>query len=899
MARIKYQPSTRVKQFNPIQLSKEGITQMRRDSDRMIQGLQNNFQAEKEQQARDRAAMEENAALEEDRIKRDRQIELENLRNEQSALSQQARIDVQQDKFDAEAQNTFFETIVDFSKTAMAKAAENHANMIKDQTAEANARPIDHMVKDVVDRYQDVETNVQVAGGMRLDADAQENAVETGEQVSETLRAFIGNPGLGDVQNRVIQNRVLKGAFSQIMGRALSGTEAIYDNGAGNKFAGIQAQEDPALMGILSAQVERDLFSKMGINTAEPGRFVEGMTEIQKQKAALQNQANTKLINNSKVVLEQQAVDHASANTTQGYTIAFHKRKMLSLEKAHTGHQNLIGDPTTNLEALDRVDLMGNGKRYSETWPKRWEAGLVQRRANETKAIKATIAFRKAQQDQFELDNIDTIRAAFDQNPTQAFRAAQEQAHYQGLTVSARVKEIHTAAIADKKDQELSVLQTKIRAGSLDESYVNRIQNPTVRKQAMEELVREEERLYGAPLKQVKAGYVEMAQDMLGIEMGSSAKNSFRVVALANEMLKKHKERYAVNQDYNTTINSISQDRINAAAGTKNFLSTTELGGGRTQYEHEKSGEDRTNFNEDLDLIIAKYGSNVADYAFNIETTAETETTLLSAQGGNIPVFSKGLHYVRNKINAANPNVKPLGLAEMFNAMQQEKTRLTGKKYPLITSSLATDTVDAMDPATLKYYMKAKEFNSHMSALNANARFTGTVNNHVRGSMVQRTGMRGLADLVSSGEGSPTSMFPGENYPEMTNMTIKEVVELQKEKLRDGRESAAVGSYQFLYPETAAQRAGLSLDEKFTPENQLQMFAGTLLNKPGRENLSAFLQGIGGDIETAIDQLSQEFASIEYRDGRSYYNDGVNKASISRDQARAALLSVREELTTQ
>ena len=43
-------------------------------------------------------------------------------------------------------------------------------------------------------------------------------------------------------------------------------------------------------------------------------------------------------------------------------------------------------------------------------------------------------------------------------------------------------------------------------------------------------------------------------------------------------------------------------------------------------YEHEKSGEDRTNFNEDLDLIIAKYGSNVADYAFNIETTAETET---------------------------------------------------------------------------------------------------------------------------------------------------------------------------------------------------------------------------------------------------------------------------------
>lgn len=157
-------------------------------------------------------------------------------------------------------------------------------------------------------------------------------------------------------------------------------------------------------------------------------------------------------------------------------------------------------------------------------------------------------------------------------------------------------------------------------------------------------------------------------------------------------------------------------------------------------------------------------------------------------------------------------------------------------------------------------------------------------------------GVAGLAALVSSGEGSPTSMFPGENYPELLDMSIAEVVEFQKQKLADGRESAAVGSYQFLYPEQAAQRAGLSMNDKFTPENQLKMFIGTLLNKPGRENLSAYLQGTGDDVETAIDELAQEFASIEYRDGRSYYDDGVNKASISRDRARDALLSARNEL---
>lgn len=160
-------------------------------------------------------------------------------------------------------------------------------------------------------------------------------------------------------------------------------------------------------------------------------------------------------------------------------------------------------------------------------------------------------------------------------------------------------------------------------------------------------------------------------------------------------------------------------------------------------------------------------------------------------------------------------------------------------------------------------------------------------------------GVQGLAALVSSGEGSPTSMFPGENYPEMLDMSIGEVVQFQKQKLADGRASAAVGSYQFLYPEVAAQRAGLSMNDKFTPENQLKMFMGTLLNKPGRENLSAYLQGTGDNVDSAIDELAQEFASIEYRNGRSYYDDGVNKASISRDRVRDALLSARKELANQ
>ena len=141
-----------------------------------------------------------------------------------------------------------------------------------------------------------------------------------------------------------------------------------------------------------------------------------------------------------------------------------------------------------------------------------------------------------------------------------------------------------------------------------------------------------------------------------------------------------------------------------------------------------------------------------------------------------------------------------------------------------------------------------------------------------------QTGMAGLRGLTRSGEGGYTSMFPSEAYPQMTNMTIRELVAFQKEKLRDGRKSAAVGAYQFLYPEVAAKRAGLSLDDKFTPENQDKMFDATLMQK--RKAINNYLTGKSDDIEAALDELSMEFASFEYRGGRSYYNDGINKARI-------------------
>lgn len=154
-----------------------------------------------------------------------------------------------------------------------------------------------------------------------------------------------------------------------------------------------------------------------------------------------------------------------------------------------------------------------------------------------------------------------------------------------------------------------------------------------------------------------------------------------------------------------------------------------------------------------------------------------------------------------------------------------------------------------------------------------------------------------LLPFIRSAEGGYNSMFPSENIPGLTDMTINEVVALQKEKLKDGRKSAAVGAYQILFPERAAAKAKIPLDAKFSPENQDKM--ATVLIE-GRGITIEMIKN--NPVEAAL-RLAREFAGIPVLAptqglngpvdrGDSYYNDGVNKATVTAEQLEAAFKKV-------
>ena len=57
--------------------------------------------------------------------------------------------------------------------------------------------------------------------------------------------------------------------------------------------------------------------------------------------------------------------------------------------------------------------------------------------------------------------------------------------------------------------------------------------------------------------------------------------------------------------------------------------------------------------------------------------------------------------------------------------------------------------------------------------------------------------------------------------------------------------------------------------------------------------MGAYLRGDHGLLDWALNELAKEWASIEYRDGRSFYRRGGNRAKITRAEVSAVLQEIK------
>jgi len=158
-----------------------------------------------------------------------------------------------------------------------------------------------------------------------------------------------------------------------------------------------------------------------------------------------------------------------------------------------------------------------------------------------------------------------------------------------------------------------------------------------------------------------------------------------------------------------------------------------------------------------------------------------------------------------------------------------------------------------------------------------------------------------LADLISKGEGDYNSVNRGyagdtpggiQGLTGLTfeNYTVGQVMDMQRTRLY------AVGRYQFI-PKTlrfAVAMSDVDRMDMFTPETQDKLFAALILYK--RPAVGAYIRGNHDHQGWALNELAKEWASVEYRYGRGFYDHiGGNRALITRVEAAAVLEEVRAD----
>ena len=147
-----------------------------------------------------------------------------------------------------------------------------------------------------------------------------------------------------------------------------------------------------------------------------------------------------------------------------------------------------------------------------------------------------------------------------------------------------------------------------------------------------------------------------------------------------------------------------------------------------------------------------------------------------------------------------------------------------------------------------------------------------------------------LADAIAKDEGTYTSVntggnpnrrvkgdFQSKNVPNLTDMTIDEILKANEKPFGDSNRVNAAGKYQIIAStlKNVKKSMGLNGSEKFTPELQDKMFMHLLPN-----SAKNYIEGKKVSKDKAIADISGVWSSVANPNtGKTSHQDGINKAS--------------------
>jgi flagellum-specific peptidoglycan hydrolase FlgJ len=695
MQRIQYRPSARTRGFNPQQLSTAGIDRMREESNRVIRGMERRDRAETAQREREEQAMREDQAYT-DRITRENQaIEMQNLKNTEGqglALAQQAVKQGEQDKRDFDSAMSSLASISRFAKAYIDKQEAEKVKEAGKYTGEAPDPD------DVINYNKGLKA--QTKGALRLNTEITVNGVLQNEDRLETLKGYVANHGMTGRAGRNIDNAKAFQSYNHVLTRYQQGTEKEFTAADGTKYSGVESLSNPYLAADLAFQTKQQIVNYFG------GDAKHLSDAIQKMDAAAEvggRNARANAINQNLQAIEQTAVDLESSGKADDILMAFHLRKdAKGAAAAHEAFQKLIANPDSDVELLGSIDLTGSGKGYAAEWEKsRWLPALQQRQDAVVRRAERDERLKKAEDREWVNANIDSIRAAYEQDPRQAQALVLERYHSKNMTVPPAIAAIERSALKKNKDLVVHTVNERAKYGILDLPFINSIEDPTVQKQARELYTQQEEAKYGPEALGIKKGFKATARSLTKINPNEEQGNAqtFLVQArLESEYLK----QVRLTNDPLKALENVNKMVDLGRNGDKSspFYQDTGFLNNRLVFPNiESSDVERQEKNNYIDNQILKHGRGAVDKPFVLADSNEMDAAYASSTTGSMKYPPGILRF------AESTGLAP---SEVFNAHRMANNTATGDNKPLIAPTPASIMVDAASPEMRKLFLSGE-----------------------------------------------------------------------------------------------------------------------------------------------------------------------------------------------
>ncbi len=665
---------------------------MREESSRIVQGLRETRAAEAKQAEINLRAMESDAAYTERITKENNAIQLQNLQNRQNQILADIQGEQKQAQTDSLAAQTIIESLVDFSDTLGKEAARRTKQMIEDQT-EIGRLSVQALDPQRLEEFIRAE-NARVDGTIMMTGEIAANDAEAGVDRLETIKNLVGIPGLTGYAAQGAMNELSRQLYGDTLQSRLTDSETTYTSSTGVQYTGLQASRDVNLVSDLQRQTERDVLKFL--NITEPLQVRKGLAAIRKYNDAIDNQTRTRNIEDKEEELRQKVAANYRTNTFEGFAQGFHvTRGAFGLKAAHDSLQQLVGDPSIDLDQLKKVKI--DGKVWYENWSNRWEAGLEARNKAIATGLRIERQLAEEEDKAWVRSSLPSIQEAYDQNATQASLLVRKRYLDKGMPVPQAIKNIETAAFAKNKAEVQATFEERQRFGILDLPFVNSIQDPTLQKKAIQAYEEQQLNRYGSEALGIKKGLKATARKLTKIdpneEQGSAT--TFLVQArLESEYLKELK----LTNDPLKALENVNRMVDAAANGDKSSPFFSESGqNNRLIFPNiQTSDRELAEMTTYINKQMLNDGAGVADKPFALANSDQMDAAYASSLVG-VTRYPAGILQVADALN-----LKP---SEVYNAQRLANNAATGVNKPLLAPSPASMLIDSAPPAMRKLFL--------------------------------------------------------------------------------------------------------------------------------------------------------------------------------------------------